>query len=113
MGALSTTEAASPLVRGGCRRLLVLGGSRRRRRRRGVGGVLELLLLAEELVEHLVAQVLAHGQRDRAADHEEQELAPEAALALLRSSTLGSVAQRVAGVLQRGRCVGNAAVELL
>src|SRR3954453_22578304 len=65
------------------------GACRRRRRgRRGGRGcrlVVELLLRAEQRVEHLVAQTLAHAERDRGADDaQEQQLAEtEAPPALL------------------------------
>ena len=65
---------------------------------RGGRGVVELLLGAEQQVEDLVAQVLAHGERDAAADDAEQQQLAEAALAL---PLLGPLAQRVAGVAQR------------
>ena len=50
--------------------------------RRGGRGVLELLLGAEQRVEHLLAQALGDGERDRAADDAEQQDATEAAAAL-------------------------------
>ena len=57
--------------------------------RRGRRGVVELLLLAEEEVEDLVADVLAQRDREPAADDGEQDQLAEAAAAL----ALGAVTQ--------------------
>src|SRR4051812_36668957 len=74
-------------------------GPRGRRRRRGRGGgVVELLLGAEQRVQDLGAQVRAERERQAGADAQEQQLAAEAALALL--GLLRALAQRRAGVLQ-------------
>src|SRR3954453_10100462 len=86
----------APLDRSALRRRLRGGAARGRRRRRGRRGVLELLLLAEERVEHLVAQVLAHAERHAGADDEQHQRAAEAPLLLL----LGALAQRVGGLLE-------------
>src|SRR5436305_11818928 len=102
-----------------------LGGRRVRRRR-----VLELLLLAEQHVEHLGAQLLAPGQRDTGADQDDRDpargLAP-AANALARGvrecdRSVAGGAERLADlgvellVLEQSRrhlAVGQTAIGLL
>jgi hypothetical protein len=56
-------------------------GRARASRGRG-GGVVELLLGAEEQVEELVAHVGGDGHRHAGADHQDQQLAAEATAAL-------------------------------
>src|SRR5215207_11156403 len=81
---------------GGC----LLGG---RGLRRGGGrrrGVLELLLGAEQRIEHGLAEVLAQRQRQhRARDRDQQQPAP-VALLLLAAQPVGGVAQVLGGLLQ-------------
>ena len=62
-------------------------------------GVVELLLGAEQRVEHLVAQALAHGEGHAGADDADQQQLGEAAAALLL--LLGALAQRLTGVAER------------
>ena len=77
---------------------------RRRCGRRGGGrGVLELLLGAEQRVEHLLAQALGDGERDAAADDvsssRRPKLRPFLCLGASRSATR-RVAERLGGVLE-------------
>src|SRR5688572_18182808 len=92
-----TDRSPSSSVRAG--RRLVRG---RRGRRRGRGGVLELLLRAEQGVEDLLAQVLAHGEGQSGAhDADHEHLAEPAALLLLLLRRLAQgdrcVAERLGG----------------
>src|SRR3954463_15243476 len=92
-------SAAGPRRR--CRRR-----SRRRARRRGV---VELLLLAEEEVEDLVAHVLGQSDRQPAADEGEEDQLPEAAAAL----AVGAFAEGEARLLERVGRVLDVLLELL
>ena len=77
---------------------------------RGRRGVLELLLGAEQGVEHLLAQPLGEGERDSAADDAEQQDAAEAAALLL---LLGRLVQRDARVAHAARGLLDVLLELL
>src|SRR5436305_10888182 len=68
-----------------------LGGRRVRRRR-----VLELLLLAEQNVEHLGAELLAAGEHDTAADHDDHD--PARGLAPTAGPLARSLGERDRGV---------------
>src|SRR5258706_456357 len=71
---------------GGRPALVVGGGGSGRRGRRGRRRVVELLLGAEERVEHLVAQVLAQREGQAGADDADEEQLADAALAALLGS---------------------------
>src|SRR4051794_11042455 len=71
---------------------------RSRARRRGGRGVLELLLGAEQRVEHPLAQALAQSECNTGTDDQEQQLPAHAALALLLAA-----AKRIGSFLQRRR----------
>src|SRR4030081_3067115 len=73
--------------------------------------VLELLLGAEQRVEHLRAQLLAAGERDAAAEREHQQLAAETAA--FPNPPLGRFAQRERRVADRLEGVAKVTLQLL
>jgi hypothetical protein len=80
-------------------------GLRRRRRR----AVVELLLGADEKVEHARAQVLAEDHRQRACDREQQQRAADPSAP---ARLLGGLAQRARRLAQRVRRIPDLALEL-
>src|SRR6185437_2126716 len=90
------------------------GTRRRRRGRADRRRVLELLLGAEQGVQHLGAQALRNRQRDDRADQQDHELAAEPALLLLLGlGVLGRVRERHGGVAARLERRSKLALQLL
>src|SRR4051812_7226218 len=107
LGALqSATQDSAP-----CQATLRGAARGRLRRRCGGrrGGVLELLLGAEQRVQDLLAQALGERERDPAADEAEQQDATEAAAALL----LRRLVEGDAGVAEVLRRLLDVLLELL
>src|SRR4051795_8574529 len=90
---------------------MLRGGTRGLRGRRGGrrGGVLELLLGAEQRVQDLLAQALGEGEREAGGDQAEQHEPAEATAALL----LRRLVERDAGVAEGFRRALEVLLELL